>query len=181
MVARHRLLALCASALLVAGTPASTAGQEAATEDDVKAAFVYNFGKFVQWPDEAFAAAPELSLCLLGSDPLEEALLRVVGDKRIQGKPVRVKRVQTAAEASACHILFISAAEAARAPTLVKALDEAPVLTVSDTAGFTSRGGAIDLFVEQRRVRFNVNLKATERAGLRVSSQLLRVAKTVRS
>jgi hypothetical protein len=170
-----------ALALLCLSLGRQASGQ-APTEYEVKAAFLYNFGKFVEWPSDAFRDRdPALVLGILGTDPFGETLDRIVGAKQAQGRRIAIRRLKKLDEIKRCHILFVSASEEAQLAAIMRAINGAPVLTVSDMQRFTDRGGAIDLYLEQRKVRFNINLRATDRARLKMSSQLLKIAAAVRS
>jgi hypothetical protein len=181
MVRRPFLAAGCLMAFVLCASPRAQA-QEQAGEYEVKAAFLYNFGKFVQWPAGAFKGQYDpIVLGIVGQDPFEGALDAIAQDKVIQGRRMVVKRFKTAKEITACHILFVSKSEAANLGPIVEATRKLSVLTVSDIPGFSDNGGAIGLFLEGRKVRFDVNLDVIEHAGLKMSSQVLRIAKGVRN
>lgn len=166
---------------LVAILSLATAAEGAALgEYEVKAAFLYNFGKFVEWPKQS-AQAKESSFVIgvLGANPFDGVLDRLSAGGVVQGKPVTVKRFKTLRDLDRCHVLYISRSESGSLPEIVKTLNTAPVLTVGDFEGFLRNGGAVSMFLEERKVRFAVNLKATSRAGLEVSSKLLRLASSV--
>lgn len=152
------------------------------SEYQVKAVYLYNFGKFVQWPGSATAASsPRFSICVLGEDPFGTILDTVLANETIAGKPAQARRLTRATEASTCHILFISSAESGHLPEILSSLNGGGVLTVSDMERFTDRGGMIQFVWDRQRVRFEVNLAAAARAGLALSSDLLKVATRVRS
>jgi hypothetical protein len=154
--------------------------QSTPTEYQVKAAYLYNFGKFVEWPAKVTASDSSFNICVLGQDPFGSTFSRSIAGESIKGKNVLLKRIPRAQEASGCHILFISSSEEARLKEILAALDKTSVLTVSDMPEFTRRGGMIQFVTEANRVRFEVNLTSAERTGLTLSSQLLKVAMTVR-
>ncbi|HSB75632.1 MAG TPA: YfiR family protein [Terriglobales bacterium] len=167
------LLAVAASA--AAQTPR-------APEYEVKAAFLYNFAKFVDWPAQAFPgpSAP-LRICVLGDDPFGEKLSRIVQDKSISGRRVVSTAVQAPAETRWCHVLFISRSDSGTMKRELASLRDLPVLTVSESDDFLPLGGMINFVLEQDRVRFEINLGAAERHGLKLSSKLLAVARVVNS
>ncbi|MGH9432309.1 MAG: YfiR family protein [Terriglobia bacterium] len=170
-----------AAALAVAWTlitvPASRTAASAATEYEVKAAYLLNFAKFVQWPVKAAAAQEDaFSICVVGADPFGPALDAIIEGETIGDKKVVARRISKPQDATACRILFISSSEDSELPGVLAALDDSSVLTVSDMPEFTRRGGMIHLILEDRRVRFEINLSAAERAGLTLSSQLLKLA-----
>jgi hypothetical protein len=167
---------------LVAATCLSVAGvqaQSAPTEYEVKAAYLFNFGKFVEWPASQKAGARTFDLCVLGKDPFGAALDRVVAGGVMEGKPVQARRLTDPAGAPACRILFIGAADERQVSEVLAAPGIAGVLTVGDTPTFLSRGGIIRFVTQGARVRFEVNLSRAQRAGLALSSELLRVAAAV--
>ena len=149
------------------------------TEYSVKAAFIYNFAKFVEWPSESFAGDKPFVIGVLGQDPFKRVLDEAVSGKTVREKRIVVKRVSRIEDATDCHILFISDSEKDDLARIIKHLDRLPVLTVSDVGRFADRGGMIQLVMDQNRVRFAINLAATEQTGLKPSSQLLKLARIV--
>ena len=145
-----------------------------AGEYQVKAAFLYNFAKFVDWP--AGAGPSAFVLCILGDDPFG-AGINVIAGKQIGGRVLQVRRLASADGAAACQMLFISGSESEGLARALAAVRNRPVLTVGDTPGFAERGVAINLYVEQSKVRFEINLDAAKRAQLNISSQLLKLAR----
>jgi len=156
------------------------AQQSNPTEYQVKAAYLYNFGKFIEWPAKVSTAGDLFSICVLGDDPFGVTLDKTIAGENINGKKVVVRRVAKLQDAVHCRILFISSTEEGRLKEILAALDRTSVLTVSDISQFTRRGGMIQFVMEANRVRFEVNLTTAERDGLTLSSQLLKVAVNVR-
>jgi hypothetical protein len=151
--------------------------QRAATEYEVKAAYLYNFGKFVAWPDKSAAKVGEhFEICVLGEDPFGMALDTAVTGETIGGKGVAIKRISKPQDVGHCRVVFISASEAARLSEILATLDKASVLTVSDMPEFSQRGGMIEFVLDGNRVRFEVNVTNAEDAGLNLSAALLKVA-----
>lgn len=150
------------------------------TDYDVKAVYLYNFGRFVEWPAAAFAKSDLFTICILGDDPFGPALDATLSSETIAGKGVAAKRISSPQEALNCQILFLSSAEETRLSKIIESLDRGAVLTVSDIPRFSQRGGMIQFIPEGKKVRFEVNLTAVQRAGLNLSSELLKVATTVR-
>lgn len=150
----------------------------------VKAAFVYNFGQFVEWPASAFASnnAP-LIIGVLGGDPFHGDCERIVANKSINGHPVVVRQINYPVnvrpapaypDLKNCHILFIGASATGNLPDILNALKGASVLTVTDGLDhFAASGVAINFVMENERVRFEINDDAARRAGLKISSKLL--------
>jgi hypothetical protein len=160
---------------LAAGTQA-----QSATEYQVKAAYLYNFAKFVEWPPSRFAnASAPLQICIFGRDPFGDGLRTQTADKAVNGRKLEVDAIADLQHARTCHILFISSSVAIPVKQIVEALRGANVLTVGDTKGFAEQGGMISFGLEDDRVQFEVNRKAAEQAGLKISSKLLSVAKLV--
>jgi len=156
---------------------------QANLEYEVKAAFLYNFAKFVEWPSTAFVT-PEAPLvfCIIGPNPFDGRLERVVNDRTANGRRIEVREEVAAGQTSGCHLIFVPEPEedvVARVLHASTAAQEAPVLTVGETQGFAEAGGMIELVVDEGRVRFDINAGAAEREGLKLSSQLLKLARRV--
>lgn len=145
----------------------------------IKAAILYNFAKFASWPETVFShpGAP-LRICVLGEDPFGAALDSLHG-KQVRNRPLAITRVGAVEEAPQCHILFVSASEEARLPTILDYVGRLPILTVADMSRFTNSGGIIALKEVDNRSRIEVNIGAAEQAGLKLSSKLLRLADMV--
>jgi hypothetical protein len=161
--------------LLLGRVPRARAAER--PEHEIKAAYLYNFGKYVRWPRRV--REREFVIAVLGADPFGAALDRVVQGNRIDNRPVAIRRVANAAELGACEVLFISASEEPRLEGVLAALPKAPILTVSDMPRFVERGGMIGLVMANRRVQFEVNALQAERAGLALGSQLMRLARSI--
>jgi hypothetical protein len=170
----------CPLALVLAwtviGAPCLHAQKSGPTENEVKSAYLYNFGKFVEWPATATVAGEFFPICVLGDDSFGTTLEMTIARESINGKKVLVKRVAKPQDAVTCRILFISSSQQSRLKEILAELDNTSVLTVSDMPEFTRRGGMIQFVIEANRVRFEVNLTIAERTGLTLSSQLLKVA-----
>jgi hypothetical protein len=150
----------------------------ALTEYQIKAAFLYNFAKYVEWPADTPGASKPFTLGILGKDPFGTHLNELEG-KTVHDRQLVFKRLANTQEAAGCQVLFISRSEEGRLDQILASLDGTPVLTVSDMHRFTQRGGMVGFSMEEQKVRFNVNLKAAETHALRISSQLLKLAKNV--
>jgi len=149
-------------------------------EYQIKAAFLYNFAKFVEWPSSSFSdASSPLQICIFGRDPFGQALRDITNQKTVNGRKLEVNQVTDLQHARACHILFIASSGETPVKQIVDGLRGAGVLTVSDSKGFTDQGGMINFVLENDRVQFEVNQKAAEQVGLKISSKLLSVAKMV--
>lgn len=175
--ARRRTAAAALLALLVA--VATGAGAQP-SEDEVKAAFLYSFTKFVEWPERSLGPADApFAFCMLGESPLGEPLEEAVLGKRVRGRPAVVRRTSELDELGECGILFVGRSEAGRVPEIVAALRDRPVLTVGDHQGFVGTGGMVELVLRERRVQFRIDQSAAARAGLTVSAKLLGLAERV--
>jgi hypothetical protein len=172
-----RILALLCFTLVTAST--LDAEQPKPSEYQVEAAYLLNFGKFVEWPAKVESSPEPFSICVLGQYQFGPSLEKIVAGESIDDRKVAVRRISTVQEAMSCRILFISLSEEKHLPEILKTLDKASVLTVSNASKFSRLGGMIQFAVDANKVRFEVNLASAERAGLTLSSQLLKVATTV--
>ena len=177
----YLLLALIAFAAAVVLAPLPARADDAAHEREylIKAAFLYNFARFTEWPDSAFAA-DGLRVCVLGDDPFGETLGSIAG-KTIRGREVQIEHLTDAADAKRCQVLFVGASEGARLAEVIGAIRELPILTIADMPDFATSGGIINLKTVENRIRFEINISAAERAGLKFSSKVLRLADLVSS
>jgi hypothetical protein len=176
---RRRVASLLLALMAVATVSRPAAPQSAAPEYEIKAAFLYNFTKFVQWPPEALADGDAVVVAVLGEDPFGLALERAFQGKTVQDHPVVIRRFEQLADVKRCHVLFVAAPEAGRIAAIVKLLGAQPVLTVGEGDDFVRRGGIIAFGMEANKVRFEINLDAAERAGLKISSELAKLATRV--
>jgi hypothetical protein len=146
------------------------------SEYQVKAVFLYNFVKFVEWPATPAGQEGPIEICVLGKDPFGGALERVVEGKTVNARQIVIRRIGEIAAARSCQVLFVSASEAGRVSELTKAIRGRNVLTVSGIDRFCERGGIITFLMEGQRVRFQINPKMATSAGLKISSKLLQLA-----
>jgi hypothetical protein len=150
-----------------------------AREYDVKAAFLLNFARFIEWPDTAFPdARSPINVCVFGASPFGDALGKVFQGESVGNRPLAVRRVDNAGEGLTCHLIFVPAAAEARAGALLSEPDSRAV-TVGESLRFLEIGGAVNLVLESGRVRFNVNLRPVEQRGVRISARLLQLASHV--
>jgi hypothetical protein len=167
------MIALCTIAAFVHG-------QNRVSEYAVKAAYLFNFGKFVRFtPSDAMNNRQTFDICIVGEDPLGLTLDDLTANERLDGKPVRVARLKAAGDARACAIAYISATEGTHVGTDLDTLRGLQVLTVSDSTNFLQNGGMIQFVMIGNHVRFAVNLDAVRSAQLNLSSELLKVAVSV--
>jgi hypothetical protein len=154
---------------------------QAFNEYQVKAAFLYTFAKFVEWPPQAFSSpSAEIAICVLGDYPFGSFLDDAVRGKTVDGRPLAIYRLTDFPAGRQCKILFIAASERLRMPALLASAATPGLLTVGDTAEFTVEGGAIGLRRDGERIRLSVNLTAAEKAQVRISSRLLSLATIVK-
>lgn len=149
-------------------------------EYQVKALFLFNFAQFVEWPAAAFAGdrAP-LKIGVLGADPFGPVLDAVVAGETIRERPIAIERSSQLLDLSDCHIIFVAESERLRIPAIVAATADWPVLTVGDSPDFARRGGTVAFVFEGQKIRFEINRAAAQRQGLKLSSQLLALARIV--
>jgi hypothetical protein len=158
----------------------SNAPALAQSEDQVKAAFLFNFARYVEWPDRAFAdEASPVRICTIGADDFGSVVSAVVEGKSVGMRAVSVEPVSDVASAEGCHILYAGTASDVSPDEVVSGLAGASVFTIADTAGFAEKGGIANFFRADNKVRFEINPTAARGAGLKISSRLLRLARVV--
>lgn len=155
---------LCTAGLVRAANPVG--------EYDVKAAFIYNFAKFVTWKNNA----PSLTVCVLGNDPFGAAIDSLTG-KTIDNKTVTVRRIALPQDAASCQMLFVSGSESPQLDPIMAQVQGVPLLTIGDTPGFAQRGVMINFYIDGSKVHFEANIDAIQRGNINVSSQLLKLAR----
>lgn len=170
MLRRPPSIALLAA--LVLATASVRADDAQRREDQFKAAYLFNFVKFVEWP--ASATADSLTVCFLGGEGVHEALASGIDAKRVGARRLIARQLEQPATFESCEVLYADAASAD--PSLAAGL---PVLTISDAPEFAANGGMIELFTENHRLRFVINVAHVHKAGLRISSDLLKLAASV--
>lgn len=176
------LLSLGAAGLIATG-PALCDEASLGTLSDyqVKAAYLYYFTTFVDWPPESFSqTGNELVIGILGEDPFGRILDDTLRGKSVNNRRLVVKRFASVKDARDSHILFICASEKDRVPSILKTLEGGSVLTVGDLDSFASRGGQIAFYTVDRKVRFDINVAAVERARIKISAQLMKLGRIVR-
>jgi len=175
---------VCANVILMLVlTPAFARAQsDDSAEYSVKLAFLYNFTKFVEWPAEAYPS-PEapLNICLVGQDPFGYETEHALRSRTVGNHPVALLKFKPGQNLKGCHIVFVSADSGRRSMSIVADLRSSDTLTVGDSQDFAGNGGMIGFMVEENKVRFEVNLEATKKTHLRISSKLLALARIVKS
>jgi hypothetical protein len=168
-------------AVILATVSCARAQTSDETEMKLKAAFVLKFTLYIEWPENAFASPTNAIIFgVLGRDPFGKNLDATMQGQAVDKHPVVVKRGRTLAELGDCHVLFVSASERDRLRALWPRLQDKPILTVSDMDGFMASGGMIGLKRKQGAMRFDINRRAAEAAGLKISSRLLKLGDEVR-
>ena len=180
-VRRRLVLRWAATAAAVAAIPAAAqAPSGSALEYQIKATFLYTVAKFVEWPAEKLEANAPIQVGIYGKDPFGPALDQTMRGKTVNGREMVVHRVTGLEQASQHHILFISSAEKKRLGTVLEAVAGGPVLTVGDVSNFAEQGGMVNLMMKENSVGLEINVNAAERAHLKISSRLLRLARVVK-
>jgi hypothetical protein len=152
-----------------------------AQEYEIKAAFLFNLGSFITWPQTTFNDPDEpFHICILGRDPFGEKLDAIVADQKISGHPVEIRRLNQVAQADDCEELFVSDSEQMRLQTVFKATRGKPILTVSDTQNFVANGGMIQFFPRDNKIRLMLDPQTFQEAGLKPGANLMRIAQLVR-
>jgi uncharacterized protein DUF4154 len=173
---RSRLVLL----VLLLAPLCATAQSDRSAEIQIKAAFLYKFGDFVQWPPAVLAPADApFAIGVMGAEELAGVLEQVVAKRSVQGRPVSVRRLRRGDSLAGLHVLFIGEAEGARLGDILAAAKSHAVLTVTESENAISSGSMINFVGEDQKVRFDVALPAAERVQLRISSRLLAVARKV--
>jgi len=172
----RRRITLALLALGAWGTAARAAGP---SEPAVKAGFVYNFAKFTEWPPSALPTTGSVLLCMLGGDP-QGAVAGAIEGKLLQGRTLTVRRQTKVDELHTCQIVYLTEVDERRQTEALRAIRGLPVLSIGDADGFAEVGGMIALVAVGERIQFEVNSDAAHGSGLKISSQLMRLARAVR-
>jgi hypothetical protein len=174
----RRLAAALVLALALLGVSRPAVPADPSPEYVVKAAYLYNFARYVEWPSPALARGDgKLVVCVLGQDPFGAVLDRTLAGKAVDGRPLAAQRCASADDVAHCHLLFVGSTE--ELGDALRLSRTANVLTIGDADDFLRRGGMIQLLTVDNRVRFAINLGAIERAGLKISSEVLKLATDV--
>jgi hypothetical protein len=160
----------------------AVAAQEGSVDEyKLKAAMLYNLTYFVEWPGSAPNRQTPIILCVLGQDPFASSIATTIPKETNNDRPVLLRHVQSDKEFSGCHILYIGSSERKNAARILSSVSGSSTLTVGEMTQFAARGGMIQFSLEDQRVRFDINLDATLRAGLKVSSKLLALSQIVKN
>jgi len=182
---RASRVVLCALLVMAAGwivgTSVSIAEEPLPTEYQVKAAFLVNFPKYVDWPAEVFAeTGSPIVIAVLGESKVIEEIQKVIAGRTVNGRQIVLKRLASGEEPGVCHVLFVSAAEQQHSPDLLAKLKDASILTVGESDDFLESGGIINLARRDQKIALEVNLAAADKARIKISSKLLSVASVVK-
>jgi hypothetical protein len=145
----------------------------------VKGLFIERFTRFIEWPAGALPAAGPFQVCIQGTGETADDLARVASSRKFKDRPCSVRRLSPGTAPAGCHILFLAASESSRLGTILALVADRPTLTVSDSPGFAERGVHINLYQEDRFMRFEINTRRVRRSPLVFSSQLLRLGRRV--
>jgi hypothetical protein len=171
-----RAIGLFAAGLLIS----SIARSQVSDEYRVKAAFVYNFTKFVEWPSESFKSPQDpFYICILGKSPFGDALADVIHGKPVNGRPILIRIIAGEEEACTCHILFVGLSERKHSRSILTATSARAVLTVGEMDSFLAEGEIINLKFDDEKIRIQINLQAAKRQNLRISSKLSSLAEII--
>jgi hypothetical protein len=175
-------LTLVFAAWIVASGVTSVFPQsQQASEYQIKAAFLYNFAKFVEWPPAVSPGANDpMEICVVGEDPFGNILNQSIEGKTVGGHKLMIRQLKPAQDMKGCQVAFISSSEKNHLSSVLEGLKGAGVLTVGETEGFAALGGVINFTMEDDKVHFEINLDAAGRAGLKISSKLLQLARIVK-
>jgi hypothetical protein len=178
---RRRLFVSLALLGLMAGIQGAGGGEMSLPEYQVKALFLLNFTKYVEWPPASLGDTNvPIVIGLLGENKIGDDLQKVVAGKNVGGRNITIRQIESADDLSRCHILFVSSSENKRLAEILGRLKGLPVLTVGETEQFTEQGGIINLTRKEGKVRLEINLESAAQAKLQISSKLLSVADTVK-
>jgi hypothetical protein len=142
----------------------------------VKAAMLYNFAKFVEWPGDAFGSDNRITFCITGKSPLNGTIQQMEG-KQAKGRTVMIRQNVRPEEVAGCQLLFIPQSEQVRMTSYLQNASQRSILTVSDLERFTSSGGMIGFYEEDSKIRFDINQETAQKRRLHISSQLLNLAR----
>jgi hypothetical protein len=173
----RRVVAVIACALACVGSCRATA-EGPTREYLVKAAFVFNFAQFVEWPAAAFAdSTSPVVIGIVGDDPFQGALEKTVAGKTVGGRPLSIRHLKAGDDLRSCHVLFVAPSENGRTAEILRRVEGVSVLTIGETDQFPWSGGVIRFFLEDNRVHFEINQDAAESSKLKVSSKLMKLAR----
>lgn len=177
-------VSVCIVSMALAGGLSSQAALQTRSsgqslEYQVKAAYLLNFTRYVEWPPEIVSGDSTLNICVVGADPFGQVLDATIAGRTAHGRPLRVRRIHSAAESDRCQMVFLTRDTWQRDPESLRALSQVGSLTVGESEQFARGGGVIGFVIVDETVRFVVNDEARDRAGLRISSRMLSLAAAI--
>jgi len=179
-ILRASFFAIVAGVLYLSASPKALSQNEEGAEYSVKLGFLFNFTKFVEWPPDSFRnPGTPLVICIVGHDPFRQDLEAELQTRKVGDHPVEVRTQTPNDKLSVCHVVFIPVTEKNQSDRILRGLQGSRTLTVGETEGFAVLGGIINLTVEDNKVHFEINRLAADRAGLKIGSRLLSIAKIV--
>jgi len=177
---RATVAAACLICLIAAQSTRAQSSDSASSEYLIKAGFIYNFAKLMEWPAPVFAQPNSpIVIAILGTDPFQGTLDNVLHGKQVNGREFVVKHLKWGDDLKGCNIIFVSSSEKAHFDDLFRMIKGMPILTIGDTPGFAERGGMINFVLEDDKVRFEIDVDAARQANINISSRLLALAKIV--
>lgn len=153
-------------------------GQAKETEAKIKVAYVYNFLKFIEWPEGDGNTAAPVRICVVGTDPIR-TMLGELSIRKVKDRQIQVEQVKELSGLNTCHVVYVTRSEEAALPQVLQRIEEAPVLSASDIPEFARKGGMIGFTTEDNRVKIEINQSSIRHAGLKVSAKLLEIARLV--
>ncbi|HVB87724.1 MAG TPA: YfiR family protein [Candidatus Dormibacteraeota bacterium] len=177
---KFTIAAACLICLLAAQSIPAQGADSASSEYLIKAGFIYNFAKLMEWPAPVFPEPNSpIVIAILGTDPFQGTLDNVLRGKQVNGREFVVKHLKWGDDLKGCNIIFVSSSEKAHFDDLFRMIHGLPILTIGDTPGFAERGGIINFVLEDDKVRFEIDVNAAKQARINISSRLLALAKIV--
>ena len=174
-------ICVVASSAIPGGAAIAYADSLSQREYQIKAAFLYNFAKFVEWPAHRFAdESSSIMLCVIGKDPFGATLEDTVTSKTVKGRHIDIRRIDNVDDLDACHLLFVGLSEPERLRQIVASSHGANVLTVGDMDDFVEFGGVINLIKRANKIQFEINLVAAKQARLKLDLKLVTLASSVK-
>ena len=173
-----RLALFLVGLTLAAAVRPALADDDATREYQIKAALIFKFAQYTEWPAKAFANDSDpIIVATVGPDPFGGSLEAVIAGKSIGNHPVVVQHFPDADHLGRCHVLFVARSELDQMPAILQHLSQSPVLTAADSNGFCESGGILQFFLEDQKIHFEINTDALDRSGIKISSRLLKLAK----
>ncbi|MCE5315086.1 MAG: YfiR family protein [Armatimonadota bacterium] len=176
------LLFVVSACLGMSGPAFADSAKGGPSEYELKSAYIFNFVKFVEWPDGSFSDANSpIVIGILGDDPFGNTIDNAVANKTVNGRKLHIHRFKKASDLKQVHVLYISASEDKHLMDTFNVLKDKPVLTIGETGSYARSGGIIRFLNEDNKIRFSIYADKAKKVGLKISSKLLKLAKTVKA